>query len=177
LTRGRDTSAVQRDVLQRALERVTVNRTAFEILPLAEMTAIMLYPLRMASWIGALLGVVALALSVSGLYGLLVYVLSQRTREIGIRIALGATAVGVVRLIMRQSARVVGRGVAIGLILAFAALKMLASVIPLRNVSVLDAWAFAVGIALMAAAGAVATYFPARRATAIDPCQTLRGDG
>jgi hypothetical protein len=176
LARGRETGDLQRRGLQETLARVNGDREIFEVLPLTEMVEIMLYPLRAASWIGSLLGVVALALSVSGLYGVLMYVLGQRTREIGIRMALGATAAGVVRLVMRQSARVVCIGAAIGLVFAFAALKLLSSAVRLTNVSLLDGWDFGIGLALVAAAAAIATYFPARRATRVDPCQTLRAD-
>jgi predicted permease len=176
LVRGRETSAQQLDGLRRTLERVHMNRTTFEVLPLAEMKDILLYPLRVASWIGALLGVVAVSLCVSGLYGLLMYVLGQRTREIGIRMALGATAAGVVRLMMRQSARVIAIGAAIGLTLAFSALKLLSAAVSLPNVSVLDGWAFVVAIALIIAAAAFATFFPARRAASVEPSQALRAD-
>jgi hypothetical protein len=116
--------------------------------------------------------------SVSGLYGLLTYVLSQRTREIGIRMALGATAAAVVRLIVRQSARVVGIGALIGLLFTYAALRLLEAVMPngLGNISIFDAWAFVAGIAMIAGAALVASYFPARRATHVDPCTSLRAE-
>jgi predicted permease len=176
LVRGVDTSAAERERLARVLERVDANGAALEMLPLREMTDIALYPLRVASWIGSLLGAIALALSVSGLYGLLMYVFSQRTREIGIRMALGATAAVVVRLVMRQSARVVAIGAGLGLAFAFAALKLLSTVVTLRNVSLLDPLAFAAGIGLIGAAAAAASFFPARRAAAIDPSTTLRAE-
>jgi ABC-type antimicrobial peptide transport system permease subunit len=158
---------------------VDVNRAAFEVVTLAEIREVLLYPLRVASWIGSFLGLVALALSVSGLYGLLTYVLGQRTREIGIRMALGATARGVVQLIMRQSARVVGIGMAVGLLFTYSALTLLDATLPLRagNVSIFDGWSFASGVMLVAVAGAIASYFPARRAARVDPCSTLRADG
>lgn len=176
LVRGRETSAQQIEGLRRTLERVHVNRATFEVLPLAELSDIMLYPLRVASWIGAALGVVALSLSISGLYGLLMYVLGQRTREIGIRIALGATAARVVRLMMYQSARVIGFGAAIGVTLTFTALQVLSAAMPIRNVSVVDGGAFFVGITLIGLAAALATFFPARRATRVDPWHALRSE-
>jgi predicted permease len=178
LVRRPEASPQQREALQHLLERVHVNRAAFEVLPLAEMMEILLYPIRFASLIGSLLGGLALALSVSGLYGLLMYVLSQRTREIGIRMALGATTAGVVRLMMRQSVRVAGIGLAIGLLITYSALALLDAALPFRlhNVSIVDGWAFAAGVALIAAAVLVASYFPARRAARVDPSTTLRAE-
>jgi predicted permease len=172
-------NAAQRTALRESLERVAVNRAALEVISLAEVTHILLYPLRVASWIGSLLGVIALALSVSGLYGLLTYVLAQRTREIGIRMALGATAARVVQLIVRQSVRVVAVGAGLGLALSYAALRVLMAVIPLelRNVSLFDVWSFAIAIGMVGAAALVASYFPARRATRVDPHTTLRSEG
>ncbi len=87
-------------------------------------------------------------LSVSGLYGVLIYTLSQRTREIGIRVALGATAAAVVKLVMAQSARLAGIGAAIGVVLACGALGAIGSVVRLRSVTWLDPVAFATALAL-----------------------------
>lgn len=178
LVRRPEASPADHEAIERILERVDVNRAAFEVIPLAEMKDIVLYPLRLSSWIGSVLGVLALALSVSGLYGLLTYVLSQRVREIGIRMALGATAAAVVRLVMQQSARVVAIGAGIGLSLTYAGLKLLDSILPLQlgNVSVLDVWAFVTAVLLVAGAALLASYFPARRAACVDPSTTLRAD-
>ncbi len=140
------------------------------------MRAAQMYPLRAASWIGSILAGIALVLSVSGLYGVLSYTLTQRTREIGIRMALGATAAAVVRLVMGQSVRVAGTGAALGLAVAFAILKFLGSVIHMSRVSVLDGLAFGGGLALVLTAAAIAAYHPSRRATRVDPAVTLRAD-
>jgi ABC-type antimicrobial peptide transport system permease subunit len=114
---------------------------------------------------------------VSGLYGVLAYTLAQRRREIGIRMALGATAKAVVGLMLRQTARTAGTGVAIGLALAFAALAALASAVELRAVSILDPIAFAAAAVTVAAAAALAAYVPSRRAARVDPAETLRAEG
>jgi ABC-type antimicrobial peptide transport system permease subunit len=102
--------------------------------------------------------------------------LSQRTREIGIRMALGATATGVVTLMVRQSARLATIGSVIGLVIAFASLKTLNAAIHLNTISLVDAAAFAGGIAAVIAAAALAVYQPALRATRIDPAVALRAE-
>ena len=176
LVRGRAPVEFRRDTLPALLERVHPDPFAFEALPLGEVLALQMFPLRVASWIGSLLGVIAMALSVSGLYGVLTYLLSQRTKEIGIRMALGATSAKVLTLVMRQCARLAALGMAIGVALAFAVMKALSSVIQNRNVSVVDAGAFAAAVLLVSAAAALAAFVPARRASRIDPSQALRAD-
>jgi predicted permease len=177
LARARSRQDQRPEVYQSLLQRVDQDPLAFESLPLSELLTLQMYPLRAASWVGSLLSAVALALSVSGLYSVLAYTLGQRTREIGIRMALGATARAVVRLVLGQTARLAGLGAAIGLVIAFAVLKVLSAAVPLSNVSMVDAGAFAVGLALVGVATTMAGYGPARRATRLDPAQTLRTDG
>ena len=79
------------------------------------MVALQMFPLRAASWIGTLLSAVALALSISGLYGVLTYTFGQRIQEIGIRMALGASAAAVTRLVVVQAVRLAALGTAVGL--------------------------------------------------------------
>jgi len=127
--------------------------------------------------VATLLGAVALALSVSGLYGVLTYALSQRRKEIGIRLALGATARAVIGLVVSQSARLAGIGALIGVVVAFAVMQGLTAAIPFRAISLLDVRPFGAGLALVMAATMLAAYEPARRATRVDPSETLRSDG
>ena len=115
-------------------------------------------------------------LSVSGLYGVLTYVLSQRRKEIGIRMALGATARAVVTLVLRQSARLACIGLAIGGVVTFAVLTGLMAAIELRNISLIDPGAFATGVLIVTLATALAAFHPARRAARIDPSRTLHSD-
>ncbi len=176
LVRPRASTTLGPDVLQEILRRAGPDPEVFEALPLEDMRITQMYPLRAAAWIGSLLGAIALLLSVSGLYGVLSYTLNQRTREIGIRMALGASAGAVVRLVMRQSARLAGVGAIIGFLIAFSAMKALSAAIQLQNVSLLNVVPFAAGLALVLAATAVAAFQPARRATRVDPAETLRAD-
>jgi predicted permease len=172
----RASSDFRPDLLRESLRRIGRDPDLIEIISLEEMRQTQIYPLRAASWVGALLGGIALVLSVAGLYGVLSYTLAQRTREIGIRMALGATASAVVALIMRQSVRMAGLGAAIGLGAGFAALKALASVVHLRAVTLLDPVAFGGAVLVVSAAASLAAYYPSRRATRIDPAETLRAD-
>jgi predicted permease len=176
LVRGRRPVEFRREILPALLQRVHPDPLALEALPLTEVLALQMFPLRVASWIGALLGAIAMGLSVSGLYGVLTYMLSQRTREIGIRMALGATSARVVRLVMRQCARLAAAGVLLGLAVAFIVMKLLSSAIEMRNVSVVDAPSFSLAVAFVCGAAALAAYFPARRSTRTDPSLALRAD-
>jgi len=177
LARARAAAAPGPEALQEIFGRVVADPQVFEAIPLKEMRELQMYPLIAASWTGAALALVALALSVAGLYGVLSYTLTQRTKEIGIRIALGASGAAVVRLVMRQSARLAGIGAAIGLSVAFAAMKTLAAIIPFKTVSMLDSVAFGGGLLLVLLAAAVAAYRPAARAAHLDPALTLRSEG
>jgi predicted permease len=164
------------DTLKTVLREAHPDPLAFDVLAVDEMVALQMFPLRAASWIGSLLSAVALALSISGLYGVLTYTFGQRTQEIGIRMALGASASAVVRLVAVQSARLAGLGAAVGVLLAFTVMKLLSAVIRLENVSVVDPGAFAVSVVLIAGAVALASYGPARRAARVDPSSMLRAD-
>jgi len=177
LMRPRSARDLGPDALQGIFREVTRDPEMFEVLPLEEMRATQMYPLLAASWVGSFLATVALGLSLSGLYGVLTYTLSQRTKEIGIRMALGATAGRVIRLVIQQCARMAGIGAVVGAAVAFAAMKTLSTVIRLQTVSLVDAVAFSAGLAVVMAATALAAYHPARRATRVDPAQALRADG
>ena len=176
LIRPRSASELRADALAELFRRTGVDSENFETVPLDEMRDAQMYPIRAAAWIGGMLGMLALVLSISGLYGVLSYTLSQRTREIGIRMALGATAGAVVSLVMRQSVRLAGVGAIVGLTVSFAALKFLSSLVRLKEISLLNAAPFAVAVLLVLIAAALAAYQPARRATRVDPAETLRAE-
>ena len=117
---------------------------------------------------------VALVLAVVGLYGVMSYVVSRRTREIGVRIALGATPSAILRLVMRDGLRLTGVGIAIGLAGSFAAARVIRSW--LYGVGASDPLTFVAVTVLLAAVSAFACYVPARRAVATDPTTALRAE-
>jgi putative ABC transport system permease protein len=114
----------------------------------------------------------ALALAMVGLYGVMSYISSQRTMEIGIRMALGAQRADVLQLMLRQSLALVGAGVAAGIIAAMGTTRLLASL--LYGVSPTDLPTYGAVIVLLALAALAASYFPARKAMSVDPIEALR---
>ncbi len=122
----------------------------------------------------AIAGAMALVLGVVGIYGVLAYAVSQRTREIGIRMALGAQPSGLRQMFVRHGLLLAGIGAAFGLASAAVLTRLMASL--LFGVSALDPLTYAGVAALLIAAAALASYLPARRATAIDPLEALRAE-
>ena len=127
---------------------------------------------RMAATLTSLFGAVALLLVAIGLYGLLAYAVAQRTREIGIRMALGAQASDVLRLVLREGVSLIGAGLLLGLAAAFAATRLIEAF--LYGVSAHDPLTFVVVALLLLAVALLACWIPARRATRVDPIIALR---
>jgi ABC-type antimicrobial peptide transport system permease subunit len=119
-------------------------------------------------------GVVALLLALVGVYGVVSYVVTQRTREIGIRVALGAGRAEVVRLVMSGAMTPVFAGLVAGAVGAVFASRLLGSL--LFDVQPGDPWVLAMLAAALAGAAMLASLVPARRATRVDPMQVLRTD-
>ncbi len=115
---------------------------------------------------------VALGLAVIGIFGVLSYSVSQRTSELGIRLALGARPRAILALVLKQAGALVGAGVALGLAAAFALTRYLQSL--LFGVQRTDWTAYAVAVALLAAVSMLAALLPARRGSKLDPMAALR---
>ena len=122
----------------------------------------------------AIAGGMALLLGIVGIYGVIAYVVSQRTREIGIRVALGAQSAVLLRVFVRQGLLLAGAGVALGLAAAAGLTHLMSSL--LFGVTALDPLTYAVVSALLLAVSVLASYLPARRAMRIDPVRALRAD-
>ncbi len=133
-----------------------------------------LFPQRIALWVAATLGSVALLLALLGIYGVVAFSVAQRTREIGVRVALGAQRGQVLGLVLRQGAVLAGIGVAVGAAGAIAITRLLASL--LYGIPATDIVAFGAAAGLLAAAALAASWIPARRAAAIDPVIAIRSE-
>ena len=127
---------------------------------------------RLVATLSSVFGALATLLAIIGLYGVMAYMVTRRSREIGIRMALGALAGNVVWLVMREVLLLVGIGIAVGLPAAFAVTRLASS--QLYGVSANDPFAMAAATLLLATVALLAGYIPARRAAAYDPVRVLR---
>jgi ABC-type antimicrobial peptide transport system permease subunit len=123
------------------------------------------------------MGLLGLAMALVGLYGLVSYSVSRRTREIGIRMAIGAQGSDILRVILRQGMTLAIIGVGVGLVGCLASVRLIRSAFTrLDEINALDPWSFIVLPIAMLAVTMLASYIPARRAAAIDPNQALHHD-
>ncbi|HEV2834521.1 MAG TPA: ABC transporter permease [Pyrinomonadaceae bacterium] len=139
---------------------------------------LVLYPFRLLGAVMAACGVMVLLLASVGIYGVISYSVAQRTREVGIRIALGASQGEILKLIVRQGMVLVTYGLIVGLVLALALMPVVSSAVLegelLFGVSMTDVLTFASVTMLLAVVALLACFVPARRATRIDPVVALR---
>jgi ABC-type antimicrobial peptide transport system permease subunit len=119
-----------------------------------------------------LFSIVALAIATVGIYGVVSYAVARRTKEFGLRMAMGAQTADVLALVMKQGALMIVIGLAAGLVTAFALTRLMASL--LFGVAPTDLLTFTGVTALLAAVALAACYIPARRATQVDPIRILR---
>jgi predicted permease len=169
-TRG-DANALLRD-MRRELLGLEPNLVFVENQTMEAEVDATLFPMRASAWLVSGVGAIAMLLAGIGLYGVIAYAVARRTREIGIRMALGAQPAEVVRLVLQQGLIVAAAGILVGGLLAAAAARAIAGV--LYGVSAADpvAW-LAAGVVLLAAS-ALANVVPAWRAASVAPSQALR---
>jgi ABC-type antimicrobial peptide transport system permease subunit len=127
---------------------------------------------RFSALLLALFAGLALALAVLGLYAVMAYSVAQRTREIGVRMALGAASDDVLRLVFREGFVLIGFGLLLGVFASLAASRAISAL--LFGISPTDPWTFAGVILVQLAVGAIALYLPARRASRLEPAIALR---
>jgi len=131
-----------------------------------------LFPARIAATVLGAFGLLAIVLAATGVYGVTAYAVARRTREIGIRVALGAEPGEVIRVVVSHTAMLVGVGGAIGIALALASGRFVGQI--LYGVRETDPMTYAIAIIIMAAVAFAACWLPARRAIAVDPVTALR---
>lgn len=141
---------------------------------LAEVTAVGLLPSRVAAWIAALLGALGLFLAALGIYGVVAHGVAQRRREIGIRMAVGASAGRVIRAILGDGLRVALPGLLVGAAAALVVARLLRGM--LFGVSPADPLTLAAVALVLAGTVGLASWLPARRAAGVDPAEALRAE-
>ena len=159
-------------VLRSEIRAVDAELPILRLASLRSETAFATLPQRIAATLLGACAALALLLAAIGLYGVVAYAVSQRTREIGIRMALGAGRSAVVRMVLGGSMKLVALGLVIGLALSLAAGRAVESF--LGDVSSADPVALVAGPVVMIACALVASWLPARRAARIDPMLALR---
>ncbi len=158
--------------LRKLVASLNPNLPVVQSQTLEDYAALTLIPQRIAASVSGSLGIVGLLLAAIGIYGVTAYMVSSRTREIGIRVALGAQRGDIVLMVLRQGLMLALAGVAIGLTLAAGASRLIGSL--LFGIGPTDPLAFGGSAVLFFLIGLVACYLPARRATGVDAMEALR---
>ena len=173
--RPRDAGARTSDfvaALRRAVRESAPNTPVPDIQPLATNVDLALAPQRFTIWLLTGFAIVALLLASVGIYGVISFSVAQRTSEIGVRLAFGATPAGVTRMVMRDAALVVAMGAVVGCLAAAVLGRVISSF--LFATSAVDAATYAAVMATLLLVTALASYLPARRAAGTDPVVALR---
>ncbi len=162
------------DEIRRVIQSLDPNVVPLEMESIAQYMTLPLFAAHTTGVLLALFGLVALLLATIGLSGVVSYSVSQRTNEIGVRMALGADRLDVVRLILKQGMLFTGIGILIGLVLSFATTRVLAGL--LYGIKPDDPLTFASVALFLGAVAFISCYVPARRAASLDPMKALRAE-
>src|SRR5262245_55673713 len=157
---------------KKAIWSINPNQPVFLVRPLKDVYDLAMARTSFTLVMRAIASVMALVLSIVGIYGVIAYAVSQRTREIGIRIALGAQPGGLKRMFLRHGLLLAGVGATLGITAAIGATRLMSSM--LFRITALDPTTYAAVSVLLITAAALASYLPARRATRVDPGEALR---
>jgi putative ABC transport system permease protein len=162
------------EAVKRAVWKVDPEQSVFDIQTMEQRVLNTIWQQRLAGVIFALFAGLALALAAVGIYGVMSYAVSQRTREIGLRMALGARVPDVLKMVLGEGLKLTLIGIAIGLIVALAMAQLMKSL--LYGVGAIDPLTFVGAPALLAVTAMIACWIPARRAARTDPMIALRQD-
>jgi putative ABC transport system permease protein len=172
LVRARGNAMALVPAIRREIATTAPEVGAFNFVALEQEVANSLWQSRLRGWLLGFFSLVALALAATGLYGAVAYGVAQRTREIGIRMALGANRAAVLRLVLGQGMRAVALGIGAGILGAFLVSRLLSA--SLFGVSANDLASYAGAALLLATTAALAALIPARRASFVNPMEALR---
>jgi predicted permease len=172
LIRTRETIGALMNPLAREVHALDPNLAPAVLYPLQEQVDRKSYSQRLAVTLVAIFGGMALFLAAIGLYGVMSYVVNQSTRELGLRMALGASIPALLRLVLSRGLVLIVTGVILGALAAFVLMRFISGL--LYNVRTYDPFAFGIAFVIMLAVGSAACFFPARRASRIDPVRALR---
>jgi len=165
-------SAAALDGMRRAVQELDPHLALYDVETFQQLMLLPLFPAHAAGLLLGAFGSLALLLAMAGLYGVMSYLVVQRTREVGIRMALGARGGDVLKLVVGNGMRLTLAGVTIGLAGAFAVTRLLSSL--LYGIRPTDFATFALVSLALAGVACLASYIPARRATKVDPMVALR---
>jgi ABC-type antimicrobial peptide transport system permease subunit len=161
-------------MLRSAVAELDPSLTVFSDGSLTSALGLALFPAKLVAVVLASFGLLAVVLAATGVYGMMAYAVSRRTREIGIRMALGAVPSQVAREVLKRTAMLLLVGIALGFAMAFAAGKFFGQI--LYGISAHDPFTYLCAVALMAVVAFAACWAPARRAIHLDPLTALRAE-
>jgi predicted permease len=162
------------NAMRRVITQMDPTIALFNVGSLKDQLALPLFPARVAAMLLGTFGLLGMVLAATGVFASVAYAVSRRTREFGIRMALGAHAGQVLAIVLRRTATLWLAGAVIGTVIALGAVQILSAV--LYGVSPRDPVAYATALALMAAVALLACWYPAQRAVRIHPARTLRAE-
>ncbi|WP_342377221.1 ABC transporter permease [Myxococcus stipitatus] len=163
-----------RTAVEAELRAVDSDVPLYSVAPLSRLVDESIGSRSLSAWLMGLFAGTALLLAALGIAGVVGYSVARRTREMGIRMALGAARSDVVLLVLRQGLKLAGLGVAVGLVMSLGLARFLGSL--LYGVTAYDPWTFVGVAALLSTVALLATWLPARRASSVDPIISLRSE-